>query len=191
MPDEEDSIELTHLDAEDRMQKTIGVLESEFAKVRTGRATTGLVDGIRVDYYGAPTPLNQVSNVSVPDPQTILIQPWDDNMIVEIEKAISQSDLGITPMNDGKVIRLTIPPLTEERRKEIVKYVAKIAEEHRVAIRQIRKDTNNKIKDIEKNESLSEDEIKKSLSEIQTLTDNFISNINTILEKKEKEILEI
>lgn len=191
MPDEEDSIELTHLDAEDRMQKTIGVLESEFAKVRTGRATTGLVDGIRVDYYGAPTPLNQVSNVSVPDPQTILIQPWDDNMIVEIEKAISQSDLGITPMNDGKVIRLTIPPLTEERRKEIVKYVAKIAEEHRVAIRQIRKDTNNKIKDIEKNESLSEDEIKKSLSEIQTLTDNFISNIKTILEKKEKEILEI
>ena len=190
MPDE-DSIELTHLDAEDRMQKTIGVLESEFAKVRTGRATTGLVDGIRVDYYGAPTPLNQVSNVSVPDPQTILIQPWDDNMIVEIEKAISQSDLGITPMNDGKVIRLTIPPLTEERRKEIVKYVAKMAEEHRVAIRQIRKDTNNKIKDIEKNESLSEDEIKKSLSEIQTLTDNFISNINSILEKKEKEILEI
>ena len=188
MAEEEHSIES---DAEERMKKTISVLESEFAKVRTGRATTGLVDGLRVDYYGAPTPLNQVANISIPDPQTILIQPWDENMITEIEKAIQQSDLGINPMNDGKVIRLSIPPLTEERRKEIVKYVAKIAEEHRVAIRQIRKDTNNKIKEVEKRDNLSEDEVKKSLNEVQTFTDKYISKINETLEKKEKDILEI
>lgn len=188
---EDKSLEFFSLDAEERMKKTIKVFESELVKVRTGRASPGLVEGLKVDYYGTQTPLNQISNIGVPDPKTILIQPWDDNVINEIEKAIIQSDLGITPSNDGKIIRLPIPALTEERRKELVKYVGKITEDHKVAIRQIRKDSNNHIKDIEKKENVPEDDIKKTLSEIQELTDKFINVINNLFEKKEKEILEI
>ncbi|NIP31259.1 MAG: ribosome recycling factor [Candidatus Dadabacteria bacterium] len=184
-------MEELQLDAEERMDKTVHFFDIELSKIRTGRASSALVESIRVDYFGAPTPMNQLANISIPEPTLILIQPWDPNAISEIEKAISQSDLGITPMNDGKLIRLTIPPLTEERRKELVKYSSKIAEEHRVAIRQIRKDTNNHIKDLEKNEHLPEDIIKKSLKNIQELTDNHIKNLNLILERKEKEILEI
>lgn len=188
---EEISVEEIELDAEDRMEKTIRFFESELSKVRTGRASSTLVEGIKVDYFGVATPMNQLANISVPEPTSILIQPWDQNVIPEIEKAISQSDLGITPMNDGKIIRLSIPPLTEERRKELVKYTAKIAEENRVAIRQIRKDVNNQIKDLEKKQNLPEDDIKKSLNDVQELTDTHINKLNSILERKEKEILEI
>lgn len=184
-------LDTIHKDAEERMKKTISVFESELSKIRTGRASTALVESLKVDYYGVQTPLNQIANVSVPDPKTILIQPWDENVINDIERAINQSDLGINPSNDGKVIRLSIPPLTEERRKELVKYVGKVAEDHRVAIRQIRKDDNNQVKEIEKKESLPEDQITKILSRIQDLTDKYIEKINFILDKKEKEIMEI
>ena len=186
-----EEIELVIDDAETRMNKTIHVLQSELSKVRTGRASTSLVADIIVDYYGAQTPINQLANISTPDTSSIIIQPWDETAIGEIEKAISKSDLGITPVNDGKVIRLNIPPLTEERRKELVKYVSKISEDHKVAIRQIRKDTNNNLKEIEKNENRPEDLKKKTPNEVQEMTDKMIEKINIIFEKKQKEVLEI
>jgi len=186
-----EEIELYLDDAETRMNKTISVLKQDLNKVRTGRATTALVSDIVVNYYGTNTPLNQMSNVSTPDPTTIVIQPWDETLLVEVEKAIVKSDLGITPANDGKIIRLIIPPLNEERRKELVKYVSKISEDHKVAIRQIRKDTNNHIKGLEKSEHVSEDIVKKTLNSIQVLTDKMIEEINKINEKKQKEVLEI
>ncbi len=178
-------------DTDARMNKSINVLESEFAKIRTGRASASLVEHIKVDYYGTETPINQLGNISVPESKTILIQPWDVSVIPEIEKAIMKSDLGVTPSNDGKVVRISIPALTEERRKELVKYVDKIAEEYRVAIRQIRKDINNHLKIVEKEQHISEDEIKKTHSKVQDLTDKFIKDINEILAAKEKEILEV
>lgn len=178
-------------DASGRMKKTIKYFEDELARVRTGRASPALVENIKVSYYGTQMPMNQVSNISVPDTKTILIQPWDPGAVEPIEKAIIQSDLGINPNNDGKVIRLSIPPLTEERRKELVKYVGKIAEDQRIAVRQIRKDSNNHIKDLEKDEGIPEDESKKAHSDIQDLTDKYIEEINKILERKEKEIMEI
>lgn len=185
------SLEEIYIDAEDRMKKTVSVFESELSKVRTGRASPALVDTIRVDYFGVATPMNQLANISVPESTTILIQPWDPNVIPDIEKAIAQSELGITPANDGKLIRLSIPPLTEERRKELVKYVAKISEEHKVAIRQIRKDVNNQIKDAEKKQKLPEDDVKRVLSDVQDLTDKFIKKLESVFDRKEKEILEI
>jgi len=181
-----EEIELYLDDAETRMNKTISVLKQDLNKVRTGRATTALVSDIVVNYYGTNTPLNQMSNVSTPDPTTIAIQPWDETLLVEVEKAIVKSDLGITPANDGKIIRLIIPPLNEERRKELVKYVSKISEDHKVAIRQIRKDTNNHIKGLEKSEHVPEDIVKKTLNSIQVLTDKMIEEINKINEKKTK-----
>lgn len=177
-------------DAKKRMAKSISVLESELAKVRTGRASTALVDHIKVDYYGAQTPVSQMATVSVPESRTIVIQPWDISAIPNIEKAIRQSDLGINPSNDGKVIRIIIPVLTEERRRELVKYVGKVAEEYRITIRQIRKDTNNLIKEMEKEKKFPEDEVKRSLNKIQETTDNYIKKVNEILERKEKEIME-
>ena len=186
-----EEIDLYLDDAEDRMKKTISVLKQDLNKVRTGRATTALVSDIVVDYYGTQTPLNQMSNVSTPDPTTIVIQPWDETLLSEVEKAIVKSDLGITPANDGQIIRLNIPPLNEERRKELVKFVSKISEDHKVSIRQIRKDTNNHIKDLEKSENIPEDIIKKSLSQVQELTDRMISEISTVNDKKQKEVLEI
>lgn len=177
-------------DAKKRMGKSIAVFESELAKVRTGRASPALVEHIKVDYYGTPTPLNQLATISVPEPRTIVVQPWDVSAIPNIEKAIRQSELGVNPSNDGKVIRIPLPVLTEERRRELVKYVGKLAEEYRIAIRQIRKETNNLIKEMEKAKKISEDEIKKNLSKIQDITDEFIKKINEILERKEKEIME-
>jgi ribosome recycling factor len=177
-------------DAKKRMAKSISVLESELAKVRTGRASTALVDHIKVDYYGTQTPVSQMATVSVPESRTIVIQPWDISAIPNIEKAIRQSDLGINPSNDGKVIRIIIPVLTEERRRELVKYVGKVAEEYRITIRQIRKDTNNLIKELEKEKKVPEDEVKRSLNKIQETTDNYIKKVNGILERKEKEIME-
>ena len=185
------TIEEIALQADERMDKTIHAFEKELSRIRTGRASPSLVESIKVDYFGQPTPLNQIANISIPEPTSILIQPWDPNAIPPIEKAISMSDLGITPINDGKLIRISIPPLTEERRKELVKYIGKVAEEYRVSIRQIRKDTNNHIKDMEKKEHLPEDDVKKTLSNIQDVTDNHINQLNKILSKKENEVLEI
>lgn len=176
--------------SKNRMDKSLSVFESELQKIRTGRATTSLVDHIRVDYYGTLTPLNQVATITVPETRTILIQPWDTSALAAIEKAIMQSDLGINPANDGKVIRINIPVLTEERRKELVKYVGKLAEEYRISIRQIRKDTNSELKEAEKEKKIPEDEVKRNLTKIQELTDGFIEKINKALERKEKEILQ-
>jgi len=177
-------------DAQKRMNKSLDVFKKELTRVRTGRASTSLVEHIKVDYYGTQTPLNQLATVSVPDSKTILIQPWDIGAIANIERAIMQSDLGINPVNDGKVIRLGIPLLTQERRKELVKYVGKMAEEYRVAIRQIRKDTNNLVKELEKGKKVPEDEVKKGLVKIQEITDGFIKKVNEALEGKEKEIMQ-
>jgi len=178
-------------DTEDRMNKTLSAFNSELGKIRTGRASSALVDHIMVDYYGAETPINQLATVSVPESRTIIIQPWDTSAISEVEKAIMKSELGINPSNDGKVIRLGIPALTEDRRKELVKYVAKIAEEYRVSIRQIRHDVNHFVKELEKEEGLPEDPVKKNHDNVQKITDKFIQSINEMLEKKEKEILEV
>lgn len=176
---------------ETRMDKTIESMKHEFASIRTGRASTALLDKIMVDYYGAPTPVNQVANVSVPEPRMILIAPWEKNMIGPIEKAILQSDLGLNPSNDGAQIRLAIPQLTEERRKEIVKGVSKIAEEAKVAIRNIRRDANDALKKEEKAKTITEDVAKDGLDRIQKLTDKKINQIDELKDKKEKDILEV
>jgi ribosome recycling factor len=175
------------------MHKAHEVLKKEFAAIRTGRASLGILDGIMVDYYGTPTALNQVSNLSVPDPRTIVIQPWEAKMLGAIEKSILQSDVGITPSNDGKIIRLSIPPLTEERRQQIVKHAKKLAEDAKVACRNIRHDANNdlKKKSKDKDAHMSEDEVKKQQDEIQKLTDNHIKKIDELLAHKEKEILTV
>ncbi len=178
-------------DMKKRTNKSLEVLKSELAKVRTGRASTALVEHIKVDYYGTQTPLGQLATISVPEPRAILIQPWDVSAIAIVEKAIRQSNLGVNPTNDGKVIRIAIPHLTEERRKELVKSTGKLAEEYRVAIRQIRKDTNSLAKEAEKEKRIPEDEVKKNLTKIQEITDDLIKKINDILEKKEKEIMEL
>jgi len=175
----------------ERMEKTVSALESELSKLRTGKAQAGLLDGLEVDYHGAKMPLKQVAGLSVPDPQTVLIQPWDETVTGNIEKAVNQSDLGLTPARDGKMIRISVPPLSGDRRKELVKVAGRIAEDHRVSVRQARKDSNTKVKAMEKNGEISEDESKKTLAEIQKSTDDFIKKINASLERKEKEILEV
>ncbi len=179
------------LETEDRMDKSLSSFDSELGKIRTGRASTGLIEHIMVDYYGTTTPINQMATVSIPEARTILIQPWDQTAIREVEKAIQKSELGINPSNDGKTIRLNIPVLTEDRRKELVKFVSKLAEDYRVSVRQIRKDVNHKITKSEKEEHIPEDEVKSTLKEVQDLTDKFIKEINTMLEKKEKDIMEV
>jgi ribosome recycling factor len=176
--------------ATNKMKDTIDAFKSELSRVRTGRASTSLVDHIKVDYYGSPTQMNQIANVTVPEPRTILIQPWDASVIAAVEKAIQQSELGITPSNDGKMIRITMPLLTEERRKDLVKYIHKMAEDFRVSVRNARKDINARIKAEEKENKLPEDEVKKMLSKVQDATDKYISEIKKILDDKEKEILD-
>ncbi len=177
-------------DTEQRMNKSLDVFKKELAKIRTGRASPSLVEHIKVDYYGTHTPLGQLATIAVPDPRSIVIQPWDTGAITNIEKAIMQSELGINPINDGKVIRLNIPLLTQERRKELVKYVGKMAEDYRIAVRQIRKDMNGLVKEVEKEAKLPEDQVKKGLAKIQEITDSYIKKINETLESKEKEIME-
>ncbi len=176
--------------AEEKMNKCLDVLRKEFATLRTGRASLAMLDGIMVDYYGAQTPLNQVANLSVPDPRQIAIQPWEPKTLGEIEKAILKSDVGITPSNDGKVIRLIIPALTEERRQQIVKHAKKMAEDARVAVRNVRRDVNDEIKkkSKDKNAHISEDETKKLQDDIQKLTDTCIKKIDELLAHKEKEL---
>ncbi len=173
------------------MQGAIDALKKEFASVRTGRASLGLLDGIVIDYYGTPTPVQQLASLSIPESRQIAIQPWEQKIIPEIEKAIMKSDLGLTPMNDGKTIRINIPVLTEERRKQLVKIVRKRAEESKIAVRNIRRDSNEELKKLEKNEHVSEDEVKKEHDEVQKITDSFIKKIDELLEHKEKEIMEV
>jgi ribosome recycling factor len=178
-------------DAERRMQKAIDVLKQDLAAVRTGRASSALVDRITVDYYGTPTPINQVATISVPEARLLVIQPWDRKMLMDIEKAIQKSDLGINPSNDGQVIRLAIPPLNEERRREMVKTVHKKLDEHKVAIRNIRRDAHDKLREREKKKEISEDELKRSTERLQKLTDRFIEEMEKIGKSKELEILEV
>jgi len=175
----------------DRMNRTIEVLKRDFAAIRTGRASLALLDGIVVNYYDTPTPLQQLASLSIPESRQIAIQPWDPKIIGDIEKAILKSDLGLTPMNDGKIIRINIPSLTEERRKQLVKTVRKKAEEAKVAIRNIRRDTNEEIKKSEKEKHISEDIVKKLFEEIQRITDSFIAKVDEVLAHKEKEIMEV
>ncbi len=173
------------------MQGAVDALKKEFAGIRTGRASMGLLDGIIVDYYGTPTPVQQLASLSIPESRQIAIQPWEQKLIPEIEKAIMKSDLGLTPMNDGKTIRINIPILTEERRKQLVKIVRKRAEESKIVVRNIRRDSNEELKKLEKDEHISEDEVKKEHDEIQKITDSFIKKIDELLEHKEKEIMEV
>ena len=174
-----------------RMEKALSDLQHEMASIRTGRASLGILDHIRVDYYGSPTPLNQVANLHVPEPSLITVQPWDVSQIGPIEKAIRSSDLGLNPSNDGKIIRLPIPALTEERRKELVKRLHGIAEHHRVSVRNIRRDGNEAIKKLLKDKKLAEDDEKKALDDIQKMTDAYMLKIDQAAKTKEKEIMEI
>ncbi len=173
------------------MNKAIEALRKEFASIRTGRASLALLDGITVDYYGTQTPLQQLASLSIPDSRQIAIQPWEQRIISEIDRAILKSDLGLTPVNDGKIIRINIPELTEERRKQLVKLVKKKAEEAKIAVRNIRRDSNDELKKKEKKDHISEDEVKKSHDEIQKITDLFINKVDEIMEHKEKEIMEV
>jgi len=181
----------TQIAAEERMKKTLASLKDGFSALRTGRASAALFDKIRVDAYGDKSPLNQVANISVPEARLIVIQPWDKGLIGEIEKAIRTSELSLNPSNDGKVIRISIPPLTEERRKDLVKLAKNQAEQSRVAVRNIRRDGNDELKKLLKDSKITEDEESKSTEELQKLTDNYISKINQVLEEKEKEIMEV
>ena len=177
--------------AKKRMEKCVEDLQQNLASVRTGRASVSILDHIQANYYGTPTPLNQMASLSTPDPAMIMIQPWDPSTIPNIEKAILASDLGLTPTNDGKVVRLPIPPLTEERRRQLAKAVGHIAEQHRVAVRQVRHDANDQLKQSMKAKEISEDDEKDGLKRIQDLTNEYTSKIDALLKKKEAEILEI
>lgn len=174
-----------------KMDKTIEALRGDFSKLRTGRASAAILDGVRVDSYGSLMPLNQVASVSITDSRSIAISPWDKSLLQEIERAIHKAEIGLTPVNDGKLIRISIPALTEERRKELVKVAKKNAEESRVAIRNSRREANEAVKKIQKDGKISEDDLKKWEAEIQKMTDAYIANIETVLANKEKEIMEI
>ncbi len=183
-------IESIYEETRESMGKTITSLEKELKRVRTGRASLSIFDGIRVDYYGTMTPLNQMATLSVPDSRLVTIQPWDVSMIKEIEKALLKSDLGLTPSNDGKIIRIAIPPLTEERRKSLVKMVRKMCEDHKVGVRNLRRDSNELLKGMKKDGEISEDDAFKAQAEVQKITDEHIKGIDGVYEEKEKEILE-
>jgi ribosome recycling factor len=176
---------------EARMSGAVESFRAELSRLRTGRASLALLDGITVDYYGTPTPINQVASLSVPDPTTIVIAPWEPKVLADVEKALLRSNLGLTPNNDGKVVRLVIPALTEERRRELVKVGHEAAEHTRNAIRQIRRDGNERIKKMEKDKKISEDDMHLGLEKIQKLTDAYVAKVGEILERKEKEILEV
>jgi ribosome recycling factor len=179
-------------DAEDRMDKAVDALKREFAKIRTGKATVSLLDGIKVEYYGSTAPIRQVANISVPEARLLVVQPWDKKVIGEIEKAIRTADLGLNPSSDGNLIRVPIPPLTEERRKELVRYVHKLAEEGRVAIRNVRRDVNESLKEKQKNGEISEDEFHRAHDKtVQEMTDEHIHEIDHVLAAKEQELMEV
>lgn len=178
-------------DAAERMEKAVEALQLDLRSIRTGRASPALVDRLPVDYYGAPTPLNQLATISAPEPRLLTIRPWDATALSAIEKAILKSDLGLTPNNDGKIIRLTIPRLNEERRQELVKLVARRVEEGRVAIRNIRRDAIDDLRELEKEKMISEDEFHKGRDKVQELTDKFIEQVDEVGKAKEREVLEI
>lgn len=174
-----------------RMSKALEDFRRDLAGVRTGRATTSLFDSVKVDYYGTPTPLNQVATLGVPEPSLVTVQPWDISLLTAIEKAIRTSDLGLNPMSDGKILRVPIPPLTEERRKELVKHLHKVLEDHRTSVRNIRRDSNEALKKLLKDKKISEDEEKRALGEIQKVTDEYMQKLEEQGKGKEKEILEM
>ena len=178
-------------DAEDRMKKSLAAFKRELAGIRTGKATTTLLDSVKVECYGQVMPLNQVASISVPESRLILVQPWDRTIVADVEKAIHKSDLGLVPNTDGNVIRIAIPPLTEERRKELVKVVRKQAEDARVSIRNIRRDANESLKKAQKDGSISEDDSHKAMDKVQKLTDKYIGEIEETLKSKEAEIMEV
>ena len=173
------------------MEKTVEALKKDFGRVRTGRASASLLENIMVDYYGTPTPINQVGTLAVPEPRMITIQPWEKKIIGEIEKAILKSDLGLNPDSDGQIIRVVIPPLTEERRREMTKMTKKMGEESKVALRNLRRDANEKLKKMEKDKELTKDDLKRGEKEIQDLTDSYVKKIDEIVAAKDKEIMEI
>lgn len=178
-------------DSEKRMRKTIDALHTDMTKIRTGRANAGLLDHVMVDYYGSPTPLGQVANITTSDPRTILVTPWEKSMVAAIEKAILNSDLGLNPATAGSAIRVPMPPLTEERRKELIKVVRHEGEQGRVSIRNIRRDANNQLKDLVKEKAISEDDERRAAESIQKLTDRYISEVDAVLAQKEKDLMEI
>ncbi len=178
-------------DMKTHMEKTVAVLKAEFQKVRTGRASTAILDSVKVDYYGNPTPISQVATLAIPEPRLITITPWESKQIAVIEKAIFNANIGLTPSNDGKSIRLSLPPLTEERRKEIVKDLKKMAEDNRVALRNIRRDAIDRLKKLEKDKSITEDELKKYEKEVQDNTKSFEVKIDEAMTNKEKEVMEV
>jgi len=179
-------------DTTQKMQKAVESVKREFAKIRTGKATVSLLDGVRVDYYGNVVPLRQVANISVPEARLLVIQPWDKKMLGAIEKAVQSADLGLNPSNDGHLIRVPIPPLTEERRKELVRYVHKLAEEGRVAVRNVRRDVNETLKETQKRGEISEDEFRRAHDKtIQDVTAEFIKEVDHILAAKERELMEV
>lgn len=178
-------------ESEDKMKKVIEITKKDFMSIRTGKASPSLLEKITVDYYGTPTAVNQLANISVPEPRLIVVQPWDKGSLAGIEKAIMKSDLGITPTNDGSVIRLAIPPLTQERRKELAKNIKKEGEEKKVAVRNIRRDANEHLKKMEKDGDISADENKKAQEEIQKLTDKYTKEVDQVVANKEKEIMEV
>ncbi len=179
------------MDAEERMEKAVAAMDKDFTKLRTGRASSALVEDIKVDYYGTPTPINQLASVAVPDSRTITIQPWDKGGFASVEKAILKSDLGLTPVNDGKIIRIVIPALTEERRKDLVKISRKYSEDAKVAVRNVRRDANDQLKKLEKDKTISEDELKKATDDVQKLTDKYVAETDKKCQVKEKEIMDI
>ncbi len=174
-----------------KMGKAVDILKNDLNTIRAGRAVPSLLDKVTVDYYGTPTPLNQLANISAPEPRLLVVQPWDKNVMGDVEKAILKSDVGLTPNNDGNVIRLPVPQLTEERRKELVRVVRKKAEESKVAVRNIRREANDQLKSLEKDGELTKDDLKRSQDEVQNLTDEYIEKIDQVLELKEKEIMEV
>jgi ribosome recycling factor len=174
-----------------RMEKSLQDLRSELAGIRTGRATVGLLDHVRVDYYGTPTPVNQLATLSVPEPNMLLVQPWDVSQIAAVEKALRASDLGVNPVNDGKLLRVPIPPLTEERRKEMVKRLHRVLEDHRIAVRNIRRDGNEQIKRLLKEKKIGEDEERKAHEDVQKMTDEYVKKVEDLGAVKEKDILHV
>lgn len=180
-----------YADVEERMKKGLEVVQRELIGIRTGKATPALLEGVRVEYYGNMTPLNQVANISVPDHKLLVIQPWDKTLIGEIVKAIQKSNLGLTPISDANIIRLPIPPLTEERRRDLVKLVKKLVEDGKVAIRNVRRDANENIKKNEKEKKISEDDSRKGQEKVQEMTDKYIKNLDEVANKKEKEVMEV
>lgn len=173
------------------MTKALESFKRDLSKVRTGRASLSLLDDIKVDYYGTPTPLNQVGSMAVPEPRLITIQPWEKNLIAEIEKAILKADLGLNPSSDGQIIRLVFPPLTEERRREMVKQVKRMGEDAKVGIRSVRREANDTLKKLEKDKDITEDEQKRGEKEIQDLTDDYVARVDKVIEEKEKDLMEI